>query len=78
MRDGGSGSDRGLHRILAHIEKAKATQPESNTQHHRRWVVVRQDVESGNLGAAREYAREWAAKGWKAWVELVEMLEAVK
>ena len=70
----GSAGRAGLDNVFRHIEKAKATQPESNTQHHARWVKVRQDIESGNLGAAREYAKEWAGKGWQPWKELVGML----
>ena len=66
-------TDRMIERALAHISKAKATQPESNTAHHQRWEDVRELIESGQLVSAVDYARKYSK--WVAWSNLILILK---
>ena len=73
---GGAGSSgrASLDNIFRHIEKAKATQPVTNAGHHMRWDHVTLLIKSNRESEAREYAKQWAGKGWQPWKELVGML----
>ena len=61
--------------LLTHCEKAKATQPESNAAHHQRWRTVMKHIRDGAFGRAKAYSSEYAGKGWKAWIDLHDMLK---
>ena len=70
---GSGGPD--IDRLIAHCQAAKGTQPLHNKAHHDRWTQVMGYIRDGLFAAAKEFAKPWAAKGWKPWVDLKAMLD---
>jgi len=61
-----------IQHCLAH--RNKWTEHE-NPAHHQRWNHVIELILAGEVENAAGYAKQWAAKGWSPWQELIQMLE---
>jgi len=54
---------------------AKNAYPASAAAHHERWDTFIGLMINRERSAARDYARQWAAKGWGPWIKIVDLME---